>query len=480
METQDGPSQDRVKLVASTGDITTGYSTSSKATDGDTETARSQDGTVSYFEKVQWTADGTTLLASSSTNLVSGYIVPEHLLTASSELTLEPQAAVQLPETSIVLSGAPYFSLAQPWTQQLLVSARDHPIQLFCLTPSLSSPSSPASTHSPISSYPFTKARSETFLTATSLIWPSPGTHFIAGSRSLLARFDIQRTGEEPLTRIRTIPSERHLSKGGGVGMRGDISALGGQPMDAGLVAAGTWTRWVGLYDFTQAGTCVATWGIAAALRETAMNNEWSQEPRGIGGDGITQTIWSPCGRYLIICERKSRGALIYDVRVTGKLLGYLTERDAVGNQRVACDVFPSVNENSGFEVWSGTSNGIVKVWEGVGSLEGPHAPAWEWVAHRSTISNACLHPSGTVVATCAGSWEFPDGDDELPDDSPSNSDQSHSNNSERGSDVSRSDFEPHSTASQMPWMHRRIKESSLKLWSVGDAPTIAQGAEHK
>ncbi|KAK5636552.1 hypothetical protein RRF57_012264 [Xylaria bambusicola] len=476
METQDGPSQDRIKLVASTGDITTGYGTSLKATDGDTEAARSQDSTVSYFEKAQWTADGTTLLAYSSTNLVSGYIVPENLLTAGNELTLEPQAAIQLPETSIVLSGAPYFSLAEPWTQQLLVSARDHPIQLFCLTPS-SSPSSTASTHPPISSYPFTKARSETFLTATSLIWPSPGTHFIAGSRSLLARFDLQRTGEEPVTRIRTIPSERHLSKGGGVGMRGDVSALGGQLMDTGngvgLVAAGTWTRWVGLYDFTQAGKCVATWGIAAAVRETHMKSEQSEETRGIGGDGITQTIWSPCGRYLIICERKSRGALIYDVRVMGKLLGHLTGRDALGNQRVACDVFPGMNKNSGFEVWSGTSNGVVKVWEGVGSLEGPHAPAWEWAAHQSTIGNACLHSSGAVVATCAGSWEFPDGDDELADDSPSNSGQSHSNDSEGDSDV-----EAHSTADQMPWTHRRNKESSLKLWSIGGAPTLTQDAE--
>ncbi|KAI0911682.1 hypothetical protein F4823DRAFT_585273 [Ustulina deusta] len=489
METQDGPSQDRVKLVASTGDITTGYSPSSEAKNGQGSPG-SRDEILGYFESVQWTADGTTLLAYSSTNLVSGYIVPADLLSAGDELALKPQACIQLPEPSNVLSGAPYFSLAEPWTQQLLVSARDHPIQLFYLAPSSSSPSpTSTSSHPPISSYPFTKARSETFLTATSLLWPSPGTHFIAGSRCLLARFDIQRTGEEPVARIRTIPSERHLSKGGGVGMRGDVSALGGQPMDTGngasLVAAGTWTRWVGLYDFAQAGECVATWGIAAAVRETATHENMSgnrsggqnENPDGIGGDGITQTTWSPCGRYLIICERKSRGALIYDVRVTGKLLGHLTGRDALGNQRIACDVFPGTDESSGFEVWSGTSSGIVKIWEGVGSLEGPHAPAWEWAAHRSTVGSACLHSSGTVVATCAGSWEFPDEDADLAHHSSlSSCDQSLGNDFEEESDDSESGSDADSDGAQIPWMYRRNKESSLKIWSIRGAPSRAEG----
>ncbi|KAI1279176.1 hypothetical protein F5Y07DRAFT_51173 [Xylaria sp. FL0933] len=493
MEAQDGPSQDKVKLVASTGDIATaGYPAFSKTRNGENFSQRRLDDVLNYFESVQWTADGTVLLTYSSTNLVSGYIVPENLLSADKELTLEPQAHIQLPEPSNVLSGAPYFSLAEPWTQQLLVSARDHPIQLFYLasssSSSSSSPSSPSpASRSPISSYPFTKARSETFLTATSLLWQAPGTHFIAGSRSLLARFDIQRTGEEPVSRIRTIPSERHLSKGGGVGMRGIVSALGGQPVDAGngagLVAAGTWTRWVGLYDFAQAGECVATWGIATAVQETARcgntngdkDDGQSEDFHGIGGDGITQTIWSPCGRYLVISERKSRGALIYDVRVTGKLLGRLTGRDALGNQRVACDVYPGTDDGSGFELWSGSSSGMVKVWEGVGSLEGPHAPAWEWAAHQSTVGSACLHPSGTVVATCAGAWEFPSDDDDLADySSLGSSTQSSSDDLEKdsGDSQSGSESEPDSEGGHLPWMCRRNKESSLKLWSITGAPT--------
>ncbi|KAI1435261.1 hypothetical protein GGR50DRAFT_703232 [Xylaria sp. CBS 124048] len=476
MDSQDALPQDRVKLVASTGDITARRPRilSPEASSDEDTFSGSRHDILSYFETAQWTADGTALLTSSSTNMISGYVVPEDLLSAGKSLTLKRQARIQLPEPTNVLSGAPYFSLADPWTQQFLVSARDHPLQLFYLAPSSTSTGS----QPPVSSYPFTKARSETFLHATSLLWPSPGTHFIAGARSILASFDVQRTGEEPLVRIRTIPSERHLSKGGGVGMRGTVSALSGQPMDVGsgasLVAAGTWTRWVGLYDFAQAGQCVATWSIAAAVQDTASNVGGGNEMKNlesIGGDGITQTIWSPCGRYLMICERKSRGALIYDVRVTGKLLGYLIGRDALGNQRVACDVFPSAD---GFEVWSGTANGTVKVWEGVGSQEGPHVPAWEWAAHQSTVGSTCLHPSGTVVATCAGSWEFPD-EDPAPVQSlslagidlrseASSEDDSDESDSDRDSD---SNSVTDGSGNQEPWMQRRNKESSLKLWSI-------------
>ncbi|KAI1322294.1 hypothetical protein F5Y16DRAFT_386891 [Xylariaceae sp. FL0255] len=467
-EYQYKPTREKVKLVASTGDITTAATHSLKNENNST--------LKGYFESAQWTADGTTLLTYSSTNLISGYLVPEDLLSPHDEpLTLKPQAQIQLPEASNVLAGAPYFSLAEPWTQQILASPTDHPIQLFSLAP----PSSPSA--SPIiASYPFTKARSETILTATSLLWSSPGTHFIAGGRSLLARFDVHRSGEEPMLRIRTIPSERHISKGNGVGMRGTVSALGAQPTSAadqsgaGLIAAGTWTRWLGLYDFAQADACVATWSIAAAVRDDTSRlpvaahddkaddteSEGGKFGPGIGGDGITQTVWSPCGRYLVIAERKSRGALIYDVRVTGRLLGYTTGRDALGNQRIACDMFASIEGSEGFEIWSGSSSGAVRVWEGVGSREGPHEPSWEWSAHRSTVGSTCMHPSGTVVATCAGSWEYPNENFEedmseggIESDSSVTSDES-------GSDSKRSYREP-------SWMRRRNRESSLKIWST-------------
>ncbi|KAI1635386.1 hypothetical protein F4809DRAFT_651188 [Biscogniauxia mediterranea] len=431
----------RVKLVASTGDITAGPAPA---------TARDSrgDGDIrGYFEAAQWTADGTTLLTSSSSNEVSGYIVPADLLSARpAPHALTPSARIPLPEPSSVLAGAPYFDLSSPWTNQVLVSARDHPLQLFYLDPSTISPTTTTSSSStPVvaasSSYPLTKdPRSETFLAATSLVWPAPGTHFVAGARSLLARYDASRAGDGPVSRIRTIPSERHLSKGGGVGMRGAVSALGHEPGGGGgLIAAGTWTRWVGLYDFG-VGECVATWGIASAADD--------DEVGGGGGDGVTQTVWSPCGRYLVVAERKARAALVYDVRVTGRLLGWLAGREAACNQRIGCDVFPGHDDGGGFEVWSGSAGGAVRVWEGVGGREGAHEPAWGWRAHdRSAVGSACVHMSGSVVATCAGSWEFPDVEEE--------------------GDEGEGEMGDGAVEKRMPWMRRRNKESSLKIWSI-------------
>ena len=457
----------RVELVASTGDITASTTSGDGAPSAPSASDAAGD-VRGYFETAQWTADGTTVVTYSSAHEVSAYVVPEDLLAPRrpAPLALSPQAVVRLPEPSNALAPAPYFALTEPYTNQVLVSARDHPIQLFYLTPSSTSASTSTSP-SPVAAYPFTKARSETFLSATSLLWPyalgagggTAGSHFVAGSRNLLAKFDISRPGasSEPVLRIKTIPSERHLSKGGGVGMRGVVSALGAQPsgdgaaVGTGLVAAGTWTRWVGLYDFDSAGECVATWSVTSAASEVQSDEDSDAVgsghglPRdGIGGSGITQTIWSPCGRYLVIGERRSRGLLVYDVRVTGRLLGCLVGRDgaADSNQRVLCDVFSGGGE-SGFEVWSGTAahdGGAVKVWEGVGSRAGAHPPSWDWRAYdddASTVGSTCLHPSGSVVATCAGSWAFPnEGEDDEDGD-------------------------------QMAWMRRRNRESSLKLWSL-------------
>lgn len=411
------------------------------------------------------TADGTTVLTNSSNNEINGYILPSDLLDPeSSPHALNPQVTIPLSERTNVLCPAPYYQLSEAYTNQILISSRDLPIQLYYLypPPSVSSQDGSATKpkHQPASSYPFMKAHSETFLSATAMLWPAPGTHFVAATKNMLAKFDVSRTGEEPLLRIKTIPSERHLSKGGGVGMRGTISTLASHPSSSsdgssstglGLVAAGTWTRWVGMYDFAQAGDCVAAWGIESAAQKTAGRSPGGV---GIGGNGVTQTVWSPCGRYLLVSERKSRGVLVYDVRVTGELLGWLEDRDALdSNQRISCDVFPTGDDGGGgFEVWSGTADGTVKVWENVGMREGPHVPAWDWRGHESTVGSTCLHPAGSVIATCSGAWDF------AAQDKDAGSDDDVTGNAEDQEEAKR----------RLPtWMKRSNKESSLKLWCL-------------
>jgi hypothetical protein len=180
-----------------------------------------------------------------------------------------------------------------------------------------------------------------------------------------------------------TIPSKRHKMKGGGVGMRGIVSALSVQPSSAseaepGMLAAGTWTRWIGLYDTGGTGGTVATWSIAEAADKDA----------GIKGMGITQTAWSNCGRYLYVVERKSNGVLVFDVRVTGKLLAWLEGRSANTNQRLGIDVFEG---QDGVEIWAGGVDGIVRVWEGVGKSEGGIETSWDWRAHEGKFCHGSV-----------------------------------------------------------------------------------------
>lgn len=178
--------------------------------------------------------------------------------------------------------------------------------------------------------------------------------------------------------------------------MRGIVSALSTQPTPGeeesgnGMLAAGTWTRHVGLYDANGMGGTVATWSIAEAADAEA----------GIGGTGVTQTLWSSCGRYLYVAERQSSGILLYDVRVTRKLVGWLSGRESKTNQRLGVDVFPGGN---GTEVWTGGTDGVVRVWESVGMLEGAQECSWSWKAHDDPVGSTAVHFSGTVVATCSG-----------------------------------------------------------------------------
>lgn len=423
------------------------------------------------------TKDGTTIITSSWDNQVSSFLIPEHLLEPRHHaLTLRSHKTLQLATPTNVIASAPYYDIRCSNTDHLLVACQDHPLQLYQtgLPPRLaqehedncSTPEDGNRRTAPIGSYHFTSPTTEAYYPIHSLIWPYPGTHFLVGTRDLIAQFDVTRNGDGPSSQIPTIPSRRHIRKGNGVGMRGTVSALSAQTnaddAPTGLIAAGTWTRWVGLYDIARSGECTATWSIAEAAKgvtyaQPPTDSSHSHDPteptfasgttrplQGIGGAGIIQTTWSPCGRYLLLNERQSTGMLVYDVRGTNKVLGFLAGRNARTHQRMSCDVFRGLDSVGGFEVWGGTLNGTVKVWEGVGNTEGCLWPSWGFSAADGgaddgrarehvvapALGSVALHFSGSVVATCAGSRVVPDED--------------------------------------APLRSGRMEESSLKLWRIG------------
>ena len=193
--------------------------------------------------------------------------------------------------------------------------------------------------------------------------------------------------------------------------MKGIISALS-IGVD-GILAAGTFTRHVGLYDQQGSGECIAVFSIGP-------------EPQDhMAGNGITQILWSPCGRYIYIIERRTRVIQSYDIRVTGKRLISLGDSSSSSslasttNQRLGADIISSDRNNaaSGHEIWAGSTNGIIRVWSRVSSIaddngDGNHIiePTWKWntledqqTDDSGVATSVIVHPSGTVAATCSG-----------------------------------------------------------------------------
>ncbi|EAW06752.1 uncharacterized protein ACLA_084470 [Aspergillus clavatus NRRL 1] len=234
----------------------------------------------------------------------------------------------------------------------------------------------------------------EAFITPHSMVYPHTlgGTHFLTGSDSLICLFDISRPGNDgPIAWMPTIPSKRKQMVGGGVGMKGIISAMAINPTGDGILAAGTFSRQVGLYGANGTGESLGTFSIAK-----------SEADRHIGGGGITQLAWSPCGRYLYIAERKSDGVLIFDIRVTGQLLGWLEGRQALTNQRMKIDVVP-IAQGDSHEIWAGGTDGCVRVWRNPTHSAGPQKCQWEWKVHDDSVNSVVLHPMGDIAATASG-----------------------------------------------------------------------------
>ena len=156
------------------------------------------------------------------------------------------------------------------------------------------------------------------------------------------------------------------------MGMKGIVSALGMSP--DGILAAGTYSRWIGLYDGYGRGGTRGIFEIRGS--DGADQEKWA-------GTGVTQLIWSGCGNYLCVAERESNGIGVWDIRGSGRRLAWLQGRAARTKQRLEVGVM-------GEEIWGGGTDGIVRVWEGLGRREGDLDPAWQFHAHDGIFPCLC------------------------------------------------------------------------------------------
>lgn len=230
-------------------------------------------------------------------------------------------------------------------------------------------------------SYPWINATTEAYIAPLSLLFSPDGTRFIAGAKERIAVFDSSRDGEGPAVDMQTRTSRKARRYGfPGVECRGLISALAIRN-DDGLLAAGTTSREVGLWAAYGMGECAATFEL---------------DTDDASGNGITEMKWSPCGRYLFIAERKSDALLIYDIRVSGKRLGYTSGRKAMTAQKLGFDV---IERNGRYDVWAGGTDGSVRIWENVTSKEDGVEAASSIEAHKGALWIS--RSKSSVVLTC-------------------------------------------------------------------------------
>ena len=239
----------------------------------------------------------------------------------------------------------------------MLSSIRDHPIRL-----------NSALTSHMVGTYPLVNPTTEAYISPHSLLFSKGGTRFAAGTDSLVCVFDLSQTGDGPLTSVRTGMRKSRGVAGSGMSMRGIVSALAVDE-SSGILAAGTFTRNVGLYAAEGQGECFGVFHVHGTDADEL-----------IRGSGITQLIWSPCGRYLYIAERNSDGILVYDIRKTGKLLSWVQGRNAMTNQRLGVDLM--LSQDGGYGIWAGGVDGKIRMWHNAHQTEGVQTPDWEQMAH--------------------------------------------------------------------------------------------------
>jgi telomerase Cajal body protein 1 len=289
---------------------------------------------------------------------------PDLLEERDDELSLDCYSQIHSAEALKALTIYPLFDLQDPATTLLLCSFADHPIRLHS-----------ALSHELVASYPFVNATTEAHISPHTLTFTGDGRSFICGSKNLLAIFDVSRPGEGPTSLLPTASSRKGGNSGNSIGMKGIVSALAIEPA-SNVLAAGTFSRHVGLYNGNGQGEGLGVFRV-----------DGNEADRRIGGGGITQLMWSPCGRYLYLVERCSRGVMVYDIRKTGQLLSWVEGRHAETNQRLGVDLHDSSHSDGGLEIWAGGADGNMRMWRNTHCREGSQQPNLEWSAHQGKQS---------------------------------------------------------------------------------------------
>lgn len=377
----------------------------------------SQRASTSCIQEAQLSPDGTCIFTSDYDRAFSVYPISTDILSSAATQPLKVYAQLKSADPIWAFVSNPLFNLQDSSSTHVLLSRRDRYITLHnalwdTTNPPTSHPSakiSPVNIQTPLASYKLINHLTEAVTAPLSLAYSNSGSHFFAGTQNSISIFDLLHTSD-PISSIPTIPSARSKLKGGGRGFKGHVSALAVSPPTSesaeGLLAAGSRTRHVGLYD-ALSGAEVTHFSLPGTRDGRKLRDEGLKP---VMGDGVSGLKWSPCGRYLYVAERDSDAILIYDVRSFSMALGYCKGRRAKTKQKLGFDVWnagasPYVVDSIAHEMWAGGTDGKIRIWKDPYLKEGA-VEADEVVAvgeEVMPVASTLVHASGSLAVTARG-----------------------------------------------------------------------------
>ncbi|XP_011310514.1 telomerase Cajal body protein 1 [Fopius arisanus] len=199
---------------------------------------------------------------------------------------------------------------------------------------------------------------------AISVQFSDHGQTVWAGFKGALRSFDTNRPGRQ----IEDIFLKHDFPN-----VTGIVSCIRENPKMPGLLAFGTYSKCIGLYNN----------GPLCSFKASS---------------GVTQVEFSPCGTKLYAAVRRNDEFVCWDLRNPGIILYSLEGRRSNTNQRIQFSSSPDGND-----VISGGTNGVVNVWKTSEINCSEIQPSWRISLSGDCVNGVNVHKCLPIMATSSG-----------------------------------------------------------------------------
>ncbi|ORX65383.1 WD40 repeat-like protein [Anaeromyces robustus] len=331
-----------------------------------------------YFKNAKWSPDGLCILSSSNDNILRLFELPDMSKNQDKEINIKPVLNICDGESIYDFCWYPYMNSSDQTSSVFISASRDLPIHMW------------DAYYGNLRASYCTYDIYDQIVAPHSINFNLDGSKIYAGLNNLIQIFDISRPGE-PVDKKLTTPSRKSKH-----GQKGIIACMDFNPDYSGLLAAGSLSKSIGIYD-------------------TNNSNELIFQQKKLKG-GVIQVKFSPDGNYLYSVSRQSDGIVCWDIRNTGKKLCEYT-RPGKTNQRISFDI-----SKDGKYLISGDKEGYINIYELKHFLKSAEVleelnnqkiefqsikPIYRYEIQKDTITSAAFHPYYSLLFTCSGQRKF-------------------------------------------------------------------------